>query len=115
MVPALGIFPEPNKNPLPWDSYDADRAFWTTSIVPMAGHIVIERLECDEETYVRIVVNGRVQPVQGCDTSSLLGNVGICPLDEFETVVRGRWDTGFCEACAPNHPDCVDKISFYES
>ena len=79
----------------------------------MSGHIVVERLECDSETKVRVVVNGRPQTIPGCDT--LLGQNGICLLDEFERVVRSRWKKSFCENCAPNQPECVDKISFFES
>lgn len=109
MIPALGIFPSPVKDPLPWDTYDADRVFWTTSIVPMAGHIVVERLQCGKgDTRVRVVVNGRVQGVPGCDTQG-------CRLDEFESIVKGRWEKGFCEACAPDRVECVDKISFFGS
>lgn len=75
----------------------------------------MERLECFEQIYVRVLVNERVQLVPGCDGTSELGKVGIYPLDEFERVVRGRWDSGFCEACAPGYTECVDKISFYEA
>jgi hypothetical protein len=72
----------------------------------MAGHIVVERLECGD-TRVRVVVNERVQVVPGCDTS------GICRLEEFENVVKARWGKGFCETCAPGRTDCIDKISFF--
>ena len=102
---------------MPWEEYDKDRVFWTTSIVPMGGHIVIERLQCGSDTRVRVVVNGRVHEVPGCTSSNSKNprDHGICALDEFERVVRSRWDKGFCATCAPNRPECIDKISFFES
>jgi acid phosphatase len=110
----LGIFPAPNTSPpLPWDKYDGNRVFWTTSIVPMGGHIVIERLQCPgtQQQQVRVVVNERVQSVPGCEG----GVDGMCALEEFERVVTGRWTGGgFCEVCAPGNETCVDGISFYE-
>src|ERR1700721_1974154 len=104
MVPALGIFPAPNQDPLKWDEYDQDRVFWTTSIVPMAGHIVIERLQCNSNIKVRVVVKGRPQEVSGCtkSTSTDPRDYAVYSLDEFERVVRGRWGKGYCEICAPN-------------
>jgi hypothetical protein len=115
VVPALGIFTSP-KDALPWDSYDLDRVFWTTSIVPMGGHIVVERLDCDGTPTVRVVVNGQTQAVSGCDTviNAPPDAYGLCSLDQFESVVRGRWEKSFCEACAPDQPECVDNISFFE-
>lgn len=111
MIPALGIFPSPTDNPLPWDRYDETRVFWTTSIVPMGGHVVVERLQCGKDVKVRVVVNERVQAVPGCDTPT---EDGICGLEEFERVVKSRWKGGFCETCAPGRLECVDNISFFE-
>jgi len=106
MIPALGIFASPHDNPLPWDSYDADRVFWTTSIVPMAGHIVLERLSCDEKNNkVRVVVNGQTQVVPGCAAE--------CPLEDFERIVTSRWGKSFCEICAQGDQTCVNGITFY--
>ena len=119
MIPALGIFTSPNKNPLPWDSYDANRAFWTTSIVPMGGHIVVERLQCQKsggdtgnppDIRVRVLVNEKVQGIPGCK-----GAGETCLLDEFERLVKGRWKKSFCETCAMTYVDCVDDISFFEA
>jgi acid phosphatase len=119
MVPALGIFPSPRDDPMPWDKYDQDRVFWTTSIVPMGGHVVVERLECGpSDTRVRVVVNERVQRVPGCSELDAPGGVagsGVYRLDEFERVVRSRWDQGFCEACAAGAEGCIESISFFES
>jgi hypothetical protein len=72
----------------------------------MGGHIVIERLQC-KETRVRVVVNGKVHQVPGCDSQG-------CTVSDFERIVKGRWKTGYCEACAPNDVGCVDRIAFYE-
>ena len=116
MIPALGIFPTSNPDPLPWNSYDKDRVFWTTSIVPMGGHIIIERLECKDDLKVRVIVNGRTHEVPGCTTSKASdpAEVGLCRLEQFVEVVKERWEKGFCEVCAPGQGDCVDGISFVE-
>ncbi len=116
MIPALGIFPTSNPDPLPWNSYDKDRAFWTTSIVPMGGHIIVERLECKADSKVRVIVNGRTHEVPGCTTSKASdpAEVGLCRLEQFLEVVKEKWEKGFCEVCAPGRGDCVDGISFFE-
>lgn len=111
IVPALGIFPG---DPLPWDTYDADRVFWTTSVVPMGGHIVVERLDCGD-TRVRLVVNGRVQLINDLADSTELTALGVYQLDAFTKAVRGKWEQGFCEACANGTEECIDGISFYDS
>lgn len=98
---------------MPWDKMPENYIFYTTSIVPMGGHIVIERLRCGAgHPRVRVLVNERVQPVPGCAPSKEFPDT--CDLAEFERVVRGRWGgKGFCETCAPNNVECIDKISFY--
>ena len=77
----------------------------------MGGHIVVERLQCGKDVKVRVVVNGRIQAVPGCGTPT----EGICGIEEFERVVKSRWEKEFCETCAPDRSECVDKISFFES
>jgi len=110
MISALGIFQSPHENPLPWDSYDSKRIFWTTSIVPMAGHILLERLACGSQTNVRVLVNGKTQPIPGCKSDES----EMCELSEFERVIKARWEKSFCEVCAPGMAECVDGISFFE-
>ena len=80
----------------------------------MAGHIVVERLQCagTDEQQVRVMVNERLQSVPGCEGGE---GDGMCGLGEFERVVKGRWtDGGFCDVCAPGNEGCVDGISFYQ-
>lgn len=76
----------------------------------MAGHIVLERLQCDTEIKVRVVINGEIHPIPGCSTR----DDGTCDLDEFESVVKGRWKKTFCETCAVGNNECVNTISFFE-
>jgi hypothetical protein len=113
MISALGIFQSPHNNPLPWDSYDSKRVFWTTSIVPMGGHIVLERLQCRSETNVRVLVNGKTHEIPGCESSSIQ-QYGLCELNEFERVIKSRWEKSFCDVCAPGITECVNNISFFE-
>jgi hypothetical protein len=113
VIPALGIFPAPNSDPLPWDKYDDKRAFWTTSIVPMGGHVVIERVECDDKTYARILVNGKTHQLTNCP--SPMKNTGLCELSDFERIIKSSWEKSFCEVCAPEQTECIAEISFFES
>ena len=78
----------------------------------MGGHIVVERLTCDNDIRVRVLVNEVVQKIPGCHE---VGGEGIYDLNEFQKVIKGRWEKGFCETCAMTYTDCVDKISFFES
>jgi acid phosphatase len=100
IIAALGITPD---KPLPWDKY-ADRVFWTTSVVPMGGHIVVERLHCPDP-HVRVLVNGRLQSMSWDES-------GIYPLNDFIAQVRGKWNGTFCDACG--NVDCVNDIDFFE-
>ena len=83
----------------------------------MGGHIIIERLQCGEDIKVRVIVNGRTHEVPGCMKSDSKDpmEMGLCDVGEFERVVKGRWEKGFCEVCAPGQGDCIEGISFFES
>lgn len=117
MVTALGIFPEDQDDIMRWDKYSKHRPFKSVSIVPMGGHIIIERLQCSETTSIRIIINNRIQEIPNC---KLLypkhnGYKGVYPLVEFERVTRRRWNNTFCEMCDPSGTEgCIDKISFYQ-
>ncbi|KAL8690821.1 MAG: hypothetical protein Q9218_003817, partial [Villophora microphyllina] len=70
-------------------------AAWT---VPFAGRAYFEKLQCggEEEEFVRILVNGRVLPLETCGGDSL----GRCTLSKFVqslsfAVEGGKWDLCF--------------------
>lgn len=69
--------------------------------VPFGGRVYVEKMTCsdieDDEELVRVIVNGRVMPLQGCDADAL----GRCRLSAFVESLSfasagGRWSE--CEA-----------------
>ncbi|RDA95184.1 hypothetical protein CP533_1920 [Ophiocordyceps camponoti-saundersi (nom. inval.)] len=71
-------------------------AAWT---VPFAGRMYVEKMKCGgEDELVRILVNDRVIPLQGCNADKL----GRCTLDRFVSSLEfarhgGRWQECFAE------------------
>jgi len=76
---------------LPGQKLDPDdpsmlRTWILSNIVPFGRRIVVEKLECTREvaiTFVRILVNGAVQPLGFCG-----GVGGLCELHAF---VESQW------------------------
>ena len=52
----------------------------TNELVPFAATMVVERLGCRDGTYVRILVNDKVQPLKYCGAESQLG---VCEIGRF--------------------------------
>ena len=70
-------------------------AAWT---VPFAGRAYFEKMKCGggDEELVRVIVNGRVQPLESCGGDAL----GRCTLSRFIdslsfAAVGGKWDQCF--------------------
>ncbi|KAH9947202.1 histidine phosphatase superfamily [Amylocystis lapponica] len=74
---ALGLFPQ--AAPLDPTRADVNRTWITSRMVPFAGRMVVERLDCAGAPHVRILVNQEVQPLQFCGGDS----DGLCALDAF--------------------------------
>ncbi|PHH77876.1 hypothetical protein CDD83_4072 [Cordyceps sp. RAO-2017] len=96
---ALGLYNEtrnlPVKQRLSPHNTCGYSAAWT---VPFAGRMYVEKMRCgsEEEELVRILVNGRVVPLQGCGADRL----GRCKLGAFVDSLSfartgGRWDACF--------------------
>ncbi|CDK25593.1 unnamed protein product [Kuraishia capsulata CBS 1993] len=64
---------------LPIDRIDFKRGFRMNDLVPMAGHIIIEKLSDGEDEYVRLLNNKAVFPLPWCHT----GPGYSCPLEDF--------------------------------
>ncbi|KAI0369447.1 acid phosphatase [Pilatotrama ljubarskyi] len=81
---AMGLFNvtsplDPRHMPPP-DHEDPSGQSWVASrMVPFSARMVTERLECVREgTYVRVLVNDEVQPLEFCG-----GEQGLCELEKF--------------------------------
>ncbi|GAB7345496.1 hypothetical protein MBLNU457_3816t1 [Dothideomycetes sp. NU457] len=96
-VAALDLFPEPAG--LPTSHIASDRNWRTSTIVPMGGRIILERLACrvghshgdserdsEEQHYVRVIVNDAIVAVPGCNGETRRG----CRLDAFADLVEKR-------------------------
>lgn len=76
------------RSPEQLGGYSASRA------VPFGARMYVEKLQCGgEEELVRIILNGRVVPLRGCDADKL----GRCTLDKFVKSMSfatggGEWD-----------------------
>ena len=98
IVTALGVLTP--KEHLPVDHVTYNSKWSISDIVPMAGHLVIERLKCSSTpiskpgTYVRLILNEAVIPVETCQS----GPGYSCPLADFtHTISKGLPD--FISAC----------------
>ncbi|KAJ5587236.1 uncharacterized protein N7459_003001 [Penicillium hispanicum] len=92
MIPifsALGLYDvelDKTKMQSPADS----GGFSSSWVVPFAARAYIERMECCEDSYIRLIVNERVVPLKGCDVDDL----GRCSEEDFleNTLAWARAD-----------------------
>ena len=70
---------------------DPARTWHTSRIVPFSARMVVERLRCDGEAGVRVLVNDALMPLEFCGA----GRDGVCSLEAFVES----------QACARNDGD----------
>ncbi|KAL4898767.1 histidine phosphatase superfamily [Aspergillus ambiguus] len=95
---ALDILKDDKYDPdLPTTHAVPDRVWRTSSVMPMGGRIVLERMSCSSSAYVRVSINDRTVPLPYCQT----GPGRSCPLREFAGhVERRRREVGeYGEVC----------------
>ncbi|KAL4805869.1 histidine phosphatase superfamily [Aspergillus unguis] len=91
---ALDIMKDSKYDPdLPTTHRATDRVWRTSSVLPMGGRIILERMNCaanytdkDGKPFVRININDRNVPLPYCSS----GPGSSCPLDEFLAHVARR-------------------------
>lgn len=90
---ALDIMKDPKYDPhLPTTHRVADRVWRTSSVLPMGGRIILERMTCssyrneNDTAFVRVNVNDKIVPLPYCKS----GPGSSCPLNEFLTHVQRR-------------------------
>ena len=85
--------------PLPNDSIPFPNPYNVADMVPMGGHLVLERLSCNATAmssagiFVRAVINEAVVPWTKCQS----GPGFSCPLDSFASIVEKV--PNFVKAC----------------
>jgi hypothetical protein len=57
VISALGILPEAAYEPLRTDAIDWFRSFKAGDYVPFCGNLVVEKLQCQNGDYVRVLSN----------------------------------------------------------
>jgi len=109
---SLELFPEPSG--LPTSYVKTDRNWRTSTIVPMGGRVILERLARKVDSpkqrhYVRININDAIVPIPGCDS----GPGQSCRLDLFTDLVDKRRHqlADFRQLCGLSE-DTPDRITF---
>jgi len=94
---AMGLFNQ--SSPLDPTLPDPNRTWITSLLTPFSARMVTERLSCESkavhgrkssQTYVRILVDDAVQPLQFCGGDK----DGLCTLDDFVKSQRYARDDG---------------------
>ena len=122
MLAALDLFHD--EEDLPVTRVAADRRWRTSTITPMGGRVIFERMTCsspststvssskdmpDEHIFVRINVNDGIVAIPACQD----GPGKSCALDQFLQIVkrRGQEVGDFREKCGLGE-DAADRITF---
>ncbi|KAL2844996.1 histidine phosphatase superfamily [Aspergillus pseudoustus] len=104
---ALDILNDPKYDPeLPVTHRVTDHIWRTSSVMPMGGRIILERMACSttnngrsigEHEFIRVNINDQIIPLPYCDS----GPGSSCPLEEFiEHVARRKLEVGdFADVC----------------
>ncbi|KAK9469436.1 histidine phosphatase superfamily [Lipomyces arxii] len=97
LIGTLGLFPETDH--LPHTHMPESRSWKLSSVVPMGGRIVLERVRHGSQIGVRILVNDGVVVMPGCESETT--PAGICPLSKFVAIVdeKGKQIGNFEDVC----------------
>lgn len=111
MLYALNIrVPE---HPLPTDHITFPNPYQLGDIMPMGGHLTLERMQCNatarskKDTYVRVVLNEAVIPYQDCQD----GPGYSCSLANYTKMVHKNL-ANFTEECNVRK-DVPQHLSFF--
>ncbi|KAI0711023.1 phytase [Cerioporus squamosus] len=73
---AMGLFRQ--SAPLDATRPDPHRTWHNEKMLPFSGRMVVERLSCDQQANVRVLVNDALMPLEFCGAGD-----GICTVDAF--------------------------------
>lgn len=111
VLAALGL--DVPASPLPNNSIPFPNPYNSADMVPMGGHLVLERLTCNATalssagTYVRAVVNEAVVPWPTCNN----GPGFSCPLSNFSAIVGKA--PNFVETCGVAKAKLPEYLDFW--
>ncbi|KAJ5560313.1 multiple inositol polyphosphate phosphatase [Penicillium frequentans] len=110
ILTALGVLSEIGESPLPPSYLVADRLWRTSSVLPMGGRVIVERLTCSDkkDKFIRININDRVVPLPLCRS----GPGSSCSLDDFIRYVNSQEVSfgDYGQACGLK--DHAERITF---
>lgn len=104
IVSTLGIY----DGELPLDHQSFNHLWKVSNINPMGSRLIFEKLQCSNESYVRVKHNDAVIPI----TSISSGPGYSCTVDEFEKYIEDRLNgVTYAEACG-NPDDLPAELNF---
>lgn len=80
---ALGLWNETTPS---WSKMRHNRKWKTSHLLPFLGHVALERLQCQNTDYIRVVVNGAQETLDSCKD----GPDGTCEINKFDRFVKER-------------------------
>jgi acid phosphatase len=108
IVTLLGLF----DSELSVEYQDLNSLWKVSNINPMGSRLIFERLECSNETYVRIVHNDAVLPI----TPISSGPGFSAPLSDFEDYINERLNgNSYAEACGNPNGMAQEMTFFWEN
>ncbi|KAH0842003.1 3-phytase B [Fonsecaea pedrosoi] len=112
VVAALGL--DVPSSPLPNDTVPFPNPYRVTDIVPMGGHLVLERLSCNataaptsQGIYVRALINEAVVPWPKCQS----GPGFSCPLPDYADMVARA--PNFVQSCNISALGYAEHLDFW--
>jgi acid phosphatase len=112
VVAALGL--DLPSSPLPNSTIPFPNPYRAADIVPMGGHLVLERLSCNATSaptpqgiYIRALINGAVVPWPKCQS----GPGYSCPLADYAAIVKKI--PSYVEVCGIKHAAYPEYLAFW--
>ncbi|CAF0840388.1 unnamed protein product [Didymodactylos carnosus] len=99
----------------PLDQINHQRAWRTSELIPVLGHVALERLDCASVThtgsFVRVLVNSIPKPLPHCAS----GPAGSCPLPHYMDYVQRRHALyeKFSKTCGVRYKNTTDVLAIY--
>lgn len=107
---AIGIL-VPDEN-IPVDYTPFPSPYSHVNIVPQAARTILEKYSCNNESYVRFIVNDAVIPINNCST----GPGFSCKLDDYNDYVEKRIKgVNYVEQCKNANASAVSFYWDYET
>ena len=85
---AMGLFDQTFLNPGKFTLVDSTIGFSAARVVPFAARFTVEKMTCQQNEMVRVIVNGRVMPLYKLHSECEVNTEGLCALEDFLGVLE---------------------------